>query len=65
MDFQLFDFLDKYISLDNLLQVINSFAISQGYTMIKRKTKVSKKRVLGKALLICNWNKKYYSKNWV
>ena len=64
MDLQPPDLSDKYVSLDNLLQAINNFASSQGYAVVKRRTKLSKKRVLIKAVLKCNWNKEYHSKNW-
>lgn len=32
--------------------------------MVKRKTKVSKKGILRKVVLICNRNKEYHSENW-
>lgn len=56
--------MDKYVSFDNLLQAINSFASSEGYVVVNRRTKVSEKRVLRKAILLCDWNKEYHSENW-
>ena len=32
--------------------------------MVKRRTKVSKKRVLRKAVFICDQSKEYHSENW-
>lgn len=63
LDFQPLNLLDKYIFFNNLLQAINGFAFSQDYTIVKRKMKMSKKRVLKKAVLICDQSKEYHSKN--
>lgn len=54
MNLQLFDMSNKYVFLDNLIQAINIFAFIQNYAVVKRKTKVSKKKILRKAVLIYN-----------
>ena len=54
MDLQPPDLSDKYASIDNLIQAINTFASLQGYVVVKRRTKVSKKGVLRKAVLMCD-----------
>lgn len=61
MDLQPFNLPNKYIFFDNLLQAINGFVSLQGYAIVKRRIKVSKKRVLRKPVLIYDWNKEYYS----
>ena len=64
MDLQPPNFPDKYASLDNLIQAINTFASSQGYAVVKRRTKVSKKGVLRKGVLMCNQSKEYHTESW-
>ncbi len=63
MDLQLPNLSDNYASLDVLLQAVNTFASSQSYAVVKRRTKVSKKGILRKAVLICDRNKEYYTKS--
>lgn len=50
MDFQSHDLSDKYISFDDLLSIINNSTSSHSYIIIKKKTKVSKKKVLKKTV---------------
>ncbi len=50
-------FQASYTTLKKLISAINIFATLQGYAIVKRRTKKSKKRVLRKAVLICNRNK--------
>lgn len=64
MDLQSSDFPNKYSFFNNLIQAINTFASLQGYGIVKKRTKVSKKRVLKKAILIYNQSKKYHTRNW-
>ncbi len=55
---------DEYPSLDDIMQVINSFASLQGYAIVKRHTKTSKKGIVCKAILICDHNKVYTTEYW-
>ncbi len=64
IDLQTLDLSDNYTSLDALLQVVNTFTSSQDYAVVKRKTKMSKKGILRKAVLMCDWSKEYYTKSW-
>lgn len=64
MDLQSFNLLDHYTFLDALLQAVNTLASSQGYTLVKRRMKVSKKRVSRKTVLICNRSKECHTKSW-
>lgn len=48
-----------FFDLDSLIKAVNEFASSQGYAVVKRRTKVSKKGVLRKAHLICDRGRKY------
>ena len=63
MDLQPPDLSENYASLDALLQAVNTFASSQGYAVVKRRTKVSKKGVLRKAVLMCDRNEEYHTKS--
>lgn len=54
---------DAYPSLDDIIQAINSFAILQGYTIVKRYTKTNKKRVTCKAVLMFDHSKKHSTEN--
>ena len=63
IDLQPPNLLNNYTFLDSLLQVINTFAFLPGYVIVKRRTKVSKKGILRKTILIYNWNKEYYTKS--
>lgn len=47
----------SYAILEELILAVNVFAAIQGYAIIKRRTKKSKKGVLQKAVLICNRSK--------
>lgn len=51
-----------YIPLKELISVVNIFAIIQGYAVVKRQTKKSKKDILQKTVLIYNENKVYIDK---
>lgn len=64
MDLQSLDLSEKYTSLEDLIQVVNTFASSQGYAVVKRQTKVNKKGVLKKAVLMCDQGKEYHTKSW-
>lgn len=50
------------ITLEELISAINVFLVTQGYAIIKRHTKKSKKDILQKAVLIYNRNKVYVNK---
>ena len=54
MDLQPPNFPDKYAYLDNLIQAMNTFASSQSYAVVKKRTKQSKKGVLRKAVIMCD-----------
>ncbi len=58
------DLSNNYAFLDALLQAVNSFVFLQGYAIVKRRTKVSKKDILKKAVLMCDWSKEYHTKSW-
>lgn len=64
MDFQPPDLPDIYTTLNIIIETINIFASLQSYVIIKKRTKVSKKRDLRNTILICDQSKEYYSKNW-
>jgi hypothetical protein len=57
----LFDF---YFILDDLVAAINEFADSQEYVVIKKRTKISKKKVSQKATLRCDKNEKHKYENF-
>lgn len=60
MELQSLDLLDwLYLSLNNLVKTLNTFASFQEYTIIKKHTKVSKKWVLCKLVLIYDRSKKH------
>lgn len=63
IDLQPFDFLDKYAFFNNLFQAINILAYSQSFVIVKKGIKASKKKVLRKTILICNWSKEYHLEN--
>ena len=48
-----------YPSLDELVIALNAFASLQEYAMVKKSIKTSKKKVLQKAILIYNRDKKH------
>ena len=48
---------DGYPSLDDIMQATNSFASLQGYAIVKRRTKTSKKGIVHKAVLMCDRSK--------
>lgn len=52
-----------YPSLDELIIALNTFASLQGYAVVKRRTKTSKKGVLQKALLMCDRGKEHIDKS--
>lgn len=54
---------DTYPSLNDMNQAINFFASSQGYAVVKRRTKTSKKGVLRKAVLMCDCSKEHVIEN--
>ncbi len=64
MDLQPPDLPDTYLSLDSLIEASNTFASLQGYAVVKRRTKVSKKGVLRKAILMCDRSKEHITENW-
>ena len=64
MNLQPSDLLNNYSFLDNLIQAINTFASSQDYVVVKKKTKVNKKKVLKKVVLMYDWSKKYFTKSY-
>ncbi len=64
MDLQPPDLPDTYSFLDSLIKAINTFVSLQGYTLVKRRTKVSKKGVLRKAILIYDRSKEHITENW-
>lgn len=47
-----------------MIEAINTFASLQGYAIVKRRTKVSKKGVLRKVILIYDRSKKHIIENW-
>lgn len=55
---------DRYFSLDNIMQAINFFASLQGYTIMKKHTKTSKKGIVYKVVLMYNYNKVYITEYW-
>ncbi len=52
-----------YPSLDELIIALNAFASLQGYAIVKRRTKTSKKGVLRKAVLMCDRGKEHIDKS--
>ncbi len=64
MDLQPPDLPDTYPSFDSLIEAINTFASLQGYALVKKRTKVSKKGVLRKAILMCDRSKEHITENW-
>ena len=46
------------------MQAINSFAFLQSYAIVKKYTKMSKKGIVRKAILIYNCNKVYTIEHW-
>ncbi len=50
---------ESYPTLDDLVTAINEFAGSQEYAVVKKRTKVSKKGVLRKAVLRCDKDEKH------
>jgi hypothetical protein len=46
--------MDSFLTLNDLVRAVNEFAGSQGYAVIKKRTKLSKKGVLRKAVLKCD-----------
>ena len=64
MELQPPDLLDRfYLSLDELVKALNIFVSFQGYAIMKRRTKVSKKGVLRKAVLIFDRGKEHIDEN--
>lgn len=55
---------DGYPSLDDIMQTINSFASSQGYAVVKRRTKTNKRGVVRKAVLMCDRSKVHATEHW-
>lgn len=53
-----------YLILNDIIQTTNSSATLQGYAMIKRRIKTSKKVIECKAVLICDYSTKYVIENW-
>ncbi len=51
--------IEFYFILDDLVTAINEFVGSQGYVVVKKRIKVSKKEVLRKAILRCDKDKKH------
>ena len=64
MNLQPSDLLNNYSFLDNLIQAVNTFASLQDYVVVKKKTKVNKKKVLKKVVLMYDWSKKYFTKSY-
>lgn len=54
MKLRLSDLSDSYSSLSKLLIVVNTFFDSQEYALIKKRTKISKKKVLRKTVFKCD-----------
>lgn len=50
---------DGYILLNDIIQVINFFVLSQSYTIVKKYIKINKKGVIYKTVLIYNYSKVY------
>jgi hypothetical protein len=46
--------MNSFYTLDDLVRVINEFADSQEYAIIKKRTKLSKKEILRKTMLKCD-----------
>lgn len=55
---------EAYLTLDYLVNAVNEFASAQGYAVVKRRTKTSKKGVLRKAVLICDRGRKFEAKGY-
>jgi hypothetical protein len=49
--------MNSYFNLNNLVCAVNEFADSQEYAITKKRTKVSKKKILRKAVLKCDKRK--------
>lgn len=45
---------DSYPTLNDLLAAVNEFAGDQGYEIVKKRTKKTKKRMLKKTMLRCD-----------
>jgi hypothetical protein len=58
------DISDHFTSLNLLLVTVNEFAGDQGYDVIKRRTKTSKKKVLRKASLRCDKERDFKSQKF-
>lgn len=52
-----------YYFLDELVKALNTFASFQEYAIVKIRIKVSKKRVLRKAILMCDRGRKHIDEN--
>ncbi len=52
-----------YFSLDKLIKALNIFASLQGYAIVKRCTKVSKKKAFCKAVLMFDRSKEHIDEN--
>lgn len=64
MELQPSDQLDRlHPFLDELVKAFNIFVSFQEYTIVKRHTKVSKKGVLRKAVLMCDRSKEHIDEN--
>jgi hypothetical protein len=46
--------MNSFLILNNLVRAVNEFADSQEYAIIKKRTKLSKKKVLRKTMLKCD-----------
>ena len=53
---------DDYYDLNSLIKSVNEFAGAQGYAVVKKRTQVSKKGVLRKAVLMCDRGGNYEAK---
>ncbi len=49
----------SYATLEELISAVNVFAATQGYAVVKKRTKKSKKSVLQKVILMCDRSKAY------
>ncbi len=47
----------SYATLEELISAVNVFAATQGYAVVKKRTKKSKKDLLRKAVLMCDGSK--------
>jgi hypothetical protein len=55
---------NPFLTLDETLVVVNQFAGTQEYAVIKKRIKINKKEVIRKIILMCDKNEKMRSQDF-